>query len=236
MKTEFTKETFDHVFPEGIGNHFWHSARNRIVFHTLKQFNLHNTHILDVGCGKGVVLKYLLSKKVKVSGVELAPITPYAGLESYISTGIKAEKLNKKKIFETILLLDVIEHIENPCEFITNLSHHFSNVNQFVITVPARKELWSTHDEFLNHFRRYDLKTVDHHGLECSLKVKFKRYFFHSLYIPILLNKKRQSDAQEPRGILKIFHGMLSLCCFLEFLLTPKFIFGSSIIFILEKK
>ncbi|MAH80306.1 MAG: hypothetical protein CMP39_01290 [Rickettsiales bacterium] len=234
-QTEFKQYQYDMLYPSGIENHFWHKTRHKIIEHIIYKFKLDTTKLLDVGCGKGIVLNYLLAQQMNIFGVELAPVTPLAGLEKNIITGKAAQELLDKESYQTLLLLDVIEHLENPTEFINTLLTHFKNVDTIIITVPARQELWSSHDDFNQHFRRYDFEMLTDLAQKTKLHIPYQRYFFNLLYIPIKLLKKRQSDHKAPKGLSKVFHSLVSLYCYLEFCLTPKHLYGSSIISIFKK-
>lgn len=57
---------------------------------------------------------------------------------------------------DLVLLLDVLEHIEDPEAFIrTELSPITRSGTPVLVAVPAHQRLFSAHDEALGHFRRY---------------------------------------------------------------------------------
>ena len=78
MDTEFNKEQFDSIYPQGIENHYWNNARNKLLKNILKKSGAVK-NILEVGCGKGIVTEYLLHNGFGINGVELAevPINDY---------------------------------------------------------------------------------------------------------------------------------------------------------------
>jgi SAM-dependent methyltransferase len=71
---------------------------------------------------------------------------------------------------DRVLLLDVLEHIEKDDEFLSSLAGLLRPGGQLLISVPAFQILFSPHDLFLKHFRRYtasQLESLAHrHGLE----------------------------------------------------------------------
>jgi 2-polyprenyl-3-methyl-5-hydroxy-6-metoxy-1,4-benzoquinol methylase len=63
-------------------------------------------------------------------------------------------------LFDTILFIHVLEHIEKDREAL-NKAHELLLPNgRVLIEVPALPLLFSVHDEMLGHFRRYDKKTL----------------------------------------------------------------------------
>ena len=62
------------------------------------------------------------------------------------------ETTKKAKLF---LLMDVLEHIEDPRPIVENIVLAASTGAYFVVTVPADQDLWSAHDEAVG-VRRHD--------------------------------------------------------------------------------
>jgi len=234
-ETTFTNEQFRQIYPDGIEYHYWNHARNAIILRFLTDYGLKDEQILEIGGGRGVVIKYLHEKGISCEGVELAPIEPLKGTEEYFFTGTNAFEMpeNSRRQFTVILLLDVIEHIEYPTDFFNEIINSFPNARHFVVTVPARQELWTNYDEFNGHFRRYaleDLKALS------SEKISFAggSYFNHVLYPVFLLYARlmRQRDIviKAPKGLMIAVHRVLSSILQLDYLLLPRNWRGTSCI------
>lgn len=107
----------------------------------------------------------------------------------------------------TVTLLDVIEHIEDEVAALREIRQHSGVAPDamYLITVPAHQSLFSSHDVFMKHFRRYDKKLLSQRLAAAGLEVIEMRYFFFSLLLPRWLQVRRekknptQSDAQ--RGV-----------------------------------
>jgi len=54
------------------------------------------------------------------------------------------------------LLMDVLEHVDDDAGLLRGVERVLRPASEVVITVPAHAGLWSAHDEFLGHRRRYD--------------------------------------------------------------------------------
>ena len=234
--TEFEPEQFALCYPPGIENHYWTAARNHIVEHELKAAGLEQPSILEIGCGRGVVILHLRKKGYYCRGVELANVAPIESVSDFVYTGIRATELPaaERESFNTLLLLDVIEHLPDPPAFLSKLKAAFPNVRRIIITVPARAELWSNYDSFYGHYRRYDLETVREviHGAGGT--VLSLRYFFHVLYLParltLALFHRRSVKIEAPRNGMKAVHYLISRLFVAEFFVLPSRIWGTSII------
>jgi 2-polyprenyl-3-methyl-5-hydroxy-6-metoxy-1,4-benzoquinol methylase len=62
------------------------------------------------------------------------------------------------EIFESILYIDVLEHIENDRDEVRHACEHLCPGGYLIILVPAHQSLYSPFDRAIGHFRRYDMK------------------------------------------------------------------------------
>lgn len=236
MGTEFNKEQFDAIYPQGIENHYWTHARNKILYNLLTQ-QKSSKKILEVGCGRGIVIDYLLKKGLSIRGVELAEVPIEEKLQSVIKSGFNVFDLSSDEChdIDTIMLLDVIEHIEFPHQFLKELSEKFPQLKSIIITVPACNELFSNYDSFNGHFRRYNQEMLKNEFYDIPYRKIQMTYFFHSLYLPakVLLNTsgKRAQVIHAPKGFFsKSIHWMLSILFYLEYLILPSKLKGTSLL------
>lgn len=242
MKTVFSDDKYDNAYPDGMEYHWWYLARNRIVASTINAFPSHKSSVLEVGCGRGIVVKGLRDAGIDCFGVELAKVRPIRAAEEYIRVGIDAVELpnTERKRYDTILLLDVIEHIPNPATFLRDLTNAFPNLSRIIITVPARKELWSNYDEFYGHYRRYTLEMLETLSNEINWSLNGKSYFFHLVYIPawLMIKRKvgRKTSLKPPQGLNILLHRLISFVMVVDYYLLPGFLAGTSIIATLKVK
>ena len=84
------------------------------------------SHVLDIGCNSSKLAKILIdSKNCKVTSIDKSEkLENSSFIEKYISFDLDngLPDLNYNK-FDYILLLDVIEHLKNPEEFMAKLKH-----------------------------------------------------------------------------------------------------------------
>jgi hypothetical protein len=233
----FKRDDYHRVYPKGIENHFWNTARNDLVYRLLKPHLDPGDLVLDVGCGTGIVVSYLRQKAINVRGVELGDAPLISGLESLISTGTDLFDLEEslKKEVKVILLLDVLEHIGQRREFLQQVFRQLPNCQFIVATVPARMELWSSYDEFWGHHLRYNRMQVEQDLQHGGWVTENCFYFFNWVYVVSLvmgkLGFKKANDFKpiENNGLARLFHGLLGAVTKLESRLVPGFVPGSSI-------
>ena len=98
----------------------------QLVHKTLQARGIVPTSLCEVGCGAGGVLAALrgLYPQCKLFGFDIAPHatrfwSQHATADIEFQVGDFLE-INKQ-VYDVLLLLDVIEHLENPFEFLTSL-------------------------------------------------------------------------------------------------------------------
>jgi hypothetical protein len=231
----FTKEQFNKIYPDGIGNHYWNHARNRIIRWFLKKHRLNAGKIIEIGCGRGVVLDFLRKNGMNCLGAELGDPEPASGTGDFIFTKTDAFELppELRQSFDTVLLFDVIEHIENPSEFLFNIQQKFVHAKYLVITVPARQELWTNYDAFNGHYKRYnltDLKRLSTPGFSLMEACYFNHLLYPVFWIFARFIKKRGTDIKAPGENSVLIHRMISILLQIDFYLFPSGLYGTSII------
>ena len=141
--------------------HWWYVARRTILGHIIKAMGLPaQARILELGCGTGGNLQ-MLSAHGKVSALELdatahAIALRKAGGQCDVRAGnFPGDNPFADNKFDLICLFDVLEHLDQDVEALSAAKQLLSPGGRILLTVPAYQWLWSTHDVFLHHKRRY---------------------------------------------------------------------------------
>jgi hypothetical protein len=78
----------------------------------------------------------------------------------------KGQKIEKRREmpdnmeFAVVVMMDVLEHIEQDEAILNHIKSKCRHHCYFFITVPAFMSLWSGHDIYLGHYRRYRISTL----------------------------------------------------------------------------
>jgi SAM-dependent methyltransferase len=189
-ETAFTNEQFLDAYPDGYGDHYWTIARSQMVLGEIrrieKETGVKLSRILEIGCGRGFVVQFMRSAGRDCYGVELSKITdPLEEVEPYLFSGIDCVDLpaDFRNEVDAILLLDVIEHVDDPVDFLSNIRRAYANAKWVVIHVPARMEIWSNFDSHYGHFRRYDPEMLKDHINRAGYSLLRSRYCFILQYL-----------------------------------------------------
>ena len=138
--------------------HPWETVRS--TFFNRKIVDLTNNrpvHILDIGSGDCWFSEQLLTKLPQGSQITCSDLN---FTDSDIATG-SMPGINKvrnipQQSFDIVIMLDVLEHIEDDSAFLEQeVVPRLKPESHLVISVPAHPSLFTSHDTFLGHYRRY---------------------------------------------------------------------------------
>ncbi len=139
----------------------------------LIDFAIHNAgkKILDVGCANGDYIKILQDNGFNCTGIDINPEyidkALEKGLNAYVMRGDNLDFPDNS--FDTILLFEVLEHVENPLEVLKELKRvakknilitvpnctHFSELKRYNLTYEHMLE-----KDHINFFTKKDLKDL----------------------------------------------------------------------------
>src|SRR5262249_21436916 len=77
-----------------------------------------------------------------------------------VRTGTLAS-LDQTEIFNTILYIDVLEHIKDDSAELARAAEHLAPGGHLVVLSPAHSWLFSRFDQAIGHFRRYTAKALE---------------------------------------------------------------------------
>jgi SAM-dependent methyltransferase len=170
-------------------NHWWWRTRETHLLRTLARLADRDrfARILDVGCGAGLFFD-ALAPFGHVEGIESdAALVQQSGKwRGRISIGELDDSFQPDGPFDTILMLDVLEHVANPEQMLGSARRILRPGGRIVITVPAFECLWTTHDDLNHHFRRYTARQLRCTIRDAGLLTESVSYMFQSLVIPKL--------------------------------------------------
>ena len=189
-----------------VTRHPWELARARAVVDILEQRHVSPRRILDVGTGDG----FCGLRVAERFAAELTAFDPHLTpelIERFAKPGATFVRELPPSLddYDLLLLLDVIEHVPNDAEFLRGLLSRRSHGSFHVLlTVPAFQSLFTDHDRFLEHHRRYTLRGLRQACQGARLNVVADGYLFSSLLLPRLMGKLTElvrAPRAEARGV-----------------------------------
>lgn len=171
--------------------HFWFRARNRLLIWALKRYFPQATSFMEIGCGTGFVLSGIREAwpELKLTGSEIFS----AGLSFAAERlpGVDLFQMDARRIpfrneFDVIGAFDVLEHIKEDEEVLSQMYQATSKAGGILITVPHHPFLWSQVDDYARHVRRYTAQDLKDKARRAGFSV-VRLTSFVSLLLPLLI-------------------------------------------------
>jgi SAM-dependent methyltransferase len=240
--------------------HFWFRSRNRLISSLLKKIKQEfpePSHLLEIGCGTGNVLRAITDvfRDRSMIGMDLF----HNGLvyaKKKLSCPLVQGDLHQAPFsqqFGLIGLFDVLEHMQDDARVLDEINKMLKTGGYIILTVPAFSALWSYFDVAGHHVRRYQQDDLNRNLETAGFEVVQSSYFM-SLLFPIVwvrrklaggnaLNGNDQDSvfntAVEELKIVPLLNEILEWILGLETFFISRgfqFPFGTSLIAIAKKK
>lgn len=174
--------------------HWWFRSRNRLLVAMLRRYFPRFKTLLEIGCGTGVVSKAILDEfpDRSLSGSEIhSEGLRFARerLESVSLFQADARKLPFDSAFDVICAFDVLEHIDEDQDVISEIYRALRPGGGLLVTVPQHMWLWSAEDENACHVRRYDAADLVGKIRRAGFEI-LRRTSFVSLLLPALIFRR----------------------------------------------
>lgn len=222
----------EEILGEAIDSHWYYTSKAKMMATHLggQSYNL-----LDVGAGSGWFSRWLLENNVasRSTCVDI-------GYPEDSKTEINGKELSFQKAIEQsdadmILMMDVLEHVDDDIGLLKSYLDKTPAGASAFITVPAFQFLWSPHDDYLEHRRRYTIKSLTKTVEGAGAHVQSIHYFYGGVF-PIammvrLLNRitGRQGSDLRPHG--KVVNSILAGICAVEcYIMRANKIAGLSVV------
>ena len=150
-----------------------------------------NGHILEIGSGIGNISEIIIRNDLPVTLSDLNPqyctqlktrFEKNENCRGVISIDIAETSFEEKyKLllgkFDTIIALNVIEHIEDDCLAFENCKKLLTPGGRIIILVPAFNFLYNSFDRELGHYRRYTSKSLSEIIQKTGFRILHRQYF-----------------------------------------------------------
>ncbi len=184
--------------------HWWFRAKRELVAKALaREAGGRRLRILDAGCGTGKVAEEfrrfgdVVSLDLFPEAMDFCKERKLGGLVQGSCTDLPFAD----GAFDVVIALDILEHIEHDQQAMTEFQRVVRPGGAVIVTVPAHPFLWSYHDEFLHHFRRYTRTELAAKTQAAGLRADKYTYWNAALFPAVaLFRAMRGRKADKPTG------------------------------------
>ena len=196
--------------------------------------------MLDVGAGSGFFSRHLLAETAAASALCVDIGYPADRIDSVAGKPVLYRRDIGPTDCDLVLMMDVLEHVDDDRGLVRYYADRVPAGAHFLVTVPAFSFLWSGHDVFLEHKRRYRLPEIETALRDAGLEIVRGAYFFGLIFpLAAAVRLATRGDTQ-PRSSLKkhgaLTNGLLAAACTAELPLFPINRLAGLSAFVLAKK
>jgi Methyltransferase domain len=194
-----------HILGPEIETHWYYVSKGRALRSLLAELRV--PELLDVGAGSGVFARQMLDAGVGERAVCVDPNYTQEHVEHRRGKEIAFRRSVERVTQPLILMIDVLEHVPDDGALLRSYTDRAPAGTLVLVSVPAFQFLWSGHDVFLGHERRYTRAQLEALLRRAGLEIVRSRYCFAVLFPLVLLmrlyDRWRLRDGKvEPRSAL----------------------------------
>ncbi len=122
--------------------------------------------VLEVGCGIGIFTERFAKIVEQVRAIDIDPnfvkeaVRRMAHLPNVTVTEGDVTKTEVGDQFDSVIMLDILEHIEDDVDVLTRLRSCLKSDGRLIIKVPAVSAIYNRMDAAAGHYRRYNRGTL----------------------------------------------------------------------------
>lgn len=213
----------------------WHYQTKLFVLRrVLRQYCPDLKRLVDVGSGSGFLATELVDFNSGQSALCIDPNYPRESVEHngalrFVKHALPAELVGT----DVFLFVDVLEHVADDLGLLSQYLAGAERGTTVVITVPAFQSMWSAHDVYLEHLRRYRVSGLVAVVERAGLSIVHRRYLFASIFPAAWMVRwfrRSRSAASDLQPVPGIVNAVLRVALNAEHRLGWNRLFGLSIL------
>lgn len=190
MKTDKSKQSLYHSLGK---DYFWFYGHYALARFLLKKhWRRSKGFLLNIGCGPNEQPAFLPD----ITTVNADYSYDACRLSAKVNKGLfhvccDADHLPfKTGSLDIITALEILEHLENDRAAGSEFSRTLKLEGFLLVSVPAYKFLWGSHDEWNNHYRRYSRGDLKLFASQNDMTIKYLTWFKIMYVLPLLVVRK----------------------------------------------
>jgi SAM-dependent methyltransferase len=185
----FPEASFDRL-PEQEEKSFWFHGRNELIAWALHSYFPGAKTFLEVGCGTGVVLAALHTRRPDLALAGGEPFAAGVAVAQSRVPDVQLYQLDGRRLpfeeeFDVVGAFDVLEHVDDDELVLAQMHQATKPGGGIIVSVPQHPWLWSAVDEFSRHRRRYRAEELVRRVESAGFRL-VRRTSFVSVLLPVV--------------------------------------------------
>ena len=183
--------------------HWYYLAKFEAIRRHVQDLQHQVSKVIDVGAGSGFFSLALTRGCRDVDVVCVDPNYPEEELGRHDgATFVHEVEPWVVSQADTLLFVDVLEHVDDDRSLLARYVDAAATGCVVLVSVPAFMSLWSPHDVFLEHRRRYRLREIERVVRDAGLEVVSAQYLFGSI-LPMVWVARRLRRGGAPSSDMR---------------------------------
>ena len=217
---------------------FFDAAKNWRKYQFKNILKYINSSVLEIGPGTGHNVQYYKNRASQITLLETNKNLANS-LKSKFDEDKKIIVLNtdihiQEKTFDTIMYMDVLEHIEDDKKEVNKALKHLNSGGNLIFFVPAYQFFYSDFDKSIGHIKRYNKQFFLSFKENENISIVELKYFDSIGFFFAVLNKLFNKNKKETIGLgVKIWDKLMFLSRIMDLIFLHKF--GKSLFCLIKK-
>ena len=206
-----------------IGRHWYYRSKAAALRRAVA--DIAPKRLLDIGAGSGFFSRHLLEHTAAESALCVDIGYPSDRDDAVGTKPVRFRRDTGPTDCDLVLMMDVLEHVDDDRGLVRHYADRVPGGAHFLVTVPAFPFLWSGHDVFLEHKRRYRLVEIESAMRGAGLEIVRGSYYFGAIFPLAAVVRLADRNTTEPRSSLSkqgaFLNGILTAACAIELPFFP---------------
>ena len=216
--------------------HWYYQTKLFVLQRVFKRFAPEALRVVDVGSGSGFLAAELVDFDRGGSAVCIDPNYPTDHTERDGALRFVRQALTEEITdADAFLFIDVLEHVSDDLGLLNQYLTGARSGSTVIITVPAFQSMWSAHDVYLEHLRRYRMSTLMSVVDRAGLRVVHRQYLYASIFPAawvVRWFRRSRKAASDLQPVPRIVNGFLRTVLNVEHRIQRNRLLGLSILIV----
>jgi len=167
-----------------IDSHWYYTSKAQMMTDHIRRLTggVPVKRVMDVGAGAGWFSRWMLREGLAETAVCVDPGYDRDWEELEAGRRLIFQRMPDGQGADLVLMMDVLEHVPDDAALLSSYLDVVAPGTPVFITVPAFQFLWSGHDVYLEHYRRYTLSRLKQTIGNAGAQADVMHYYFGAIF------------------------------------------------------
>ena len=167
-----------------IDSHWYYTSKAQMMADHIRRLTggVPVKRVMDVGAGAGWFSRWMLREGLAETAVCVDPGYDRDWEELEAGRRLIFQRMPDGQGADLVLMMDVLEHVPDDAALLSEYLDVVAPGTPIFINIPAFPFLWSGHDVYLEHYRRYTLSRLKQTIGNAGAQADVMHYYFGAIF------------------------------------------------------